>query len=91
MKSNPTIAAVLANDLAAYGARRCFGLLGTANFKVSHALVHAGVELISARHAGALATDRGSAALSTFAKSGGLVADCRRRPRERDAQTYALL
>lgn len=52
MKSNPTIAAVLANDLAAYGARRCFGLLGTANFKVSHALVQAGVELISARHEG---------------------------------------
>jgi thiamine pyrophosphate-dependent acetolactate synthase large subunit-like protein len=52
MKSNPTIAAVLANDLAAYGARRCFGLLGTANFKISHALAEAGVELISARHEG---------------------------------------
>jgi thiamine pyrophosphate-dependent acetolactate synthase large subunit-like protein len=52
MKSNPTVAAVLANDLAAYGARRCFGLLGTANFKISHALVEAGVELISARHEG---------------------------------------
>ena len=52
MKSNPTVAAVLAKDLAAYGARRCFGLLGTANFKISHALVEAGVELISARHEG---------------------------------------
>jgi thiamine pyrophosphate-dependent acetolactate synthase large subunit-like protein len=52
MKGNPTVAAVLANDLAAYGARRCFGLLGTANFKISHALVEAGVELISARHEG---------------------------------------
>ena len=40
----------LPGDLAAYGARRCFGLLGTANFKISHALVEAGVELISARH-----------------------------------------
>jgi len=52
MKGNPTVAAVLADDLAAYGARRCFGLLGTANFKISHALVEAGVELISARHEG---------------------------------------
>jgi thiamine pyrophosphate-dependent acetolactate synthase large subunit-like protein len=52
MKSNPTVAAVLAKDLEAYGARRCFGLLGTANFKISHALVDAGVELISARHEG---------------------------------------
>ena len=52
MKSNPTVAAVLAKDLAAYGTRRCFGLLGTANFKISHALVEAGVELISARHEG---------------------------------------
>ena len=42
----------LARDLAAYGARRCFGLLGTANFKISHALVENGVELISARHEG---------------------------------------
>jgi thiamine pyrophosphate-dependent acetolactate synthase large subunit-like protein len=36
--------------LAGYGARRCFGLLGTANFRISHALVGAGVELVSARH-----------------------------------------
>jgi thiamine pyrophosphate-dependent acetolactate synthase large subunit-like protein len=50
MKQDTTVAAVLARDLAAYGARRCFGLLGTANFKISHALVEAGVELISARH-----------------------------------------
>jgi thiamine pyrophosphate-dependent acetolactate synthase large subunit-like protein len=47
-----TVAAVLAKDLAALGARRCFGLLGTANFKISHGLVEAGVELISARHEG---------------------------------------
>ena len=47
---NPTVAAVIAADLAQYGARHCFGLLGTANFKVTHALVQSGVELISARH-----------------------------------------
>jgi thiamine pyrophosphate-dependent acetolactate synthase large subunit-like protein len=50
MKGSPTVAAAIARDLAAFGARRCFGLLGTANFKISHALVDAGVELISARH-----------------------------------------
>jgi thiamine pyrophosphate-dependent acetolactate synthase large subunit-like protein len=50
MNGNSTVASVIAGDLAAYGARRCFGLLGTANFKVSHALVQAGVELIAARH-----------------------------------------
>ena len=50
MNGNPTVAAVIARDLAGYGARRCFGLLGTANFKICHALVEAGVELISARH-----------------------------------------
>jgi thiamine pyrophosphate-dependent acetolactate synthase large subunit-like protein len=52
MRAPTTVAGVLAADLAAYGARRCFGLLGTANFKISHALVAAGVDLISARHEG---------------------------------------
>lgn len=52
MSNNSTVAEVLAKDLAALGARRCFGLLGTANFKISHGLVAAGVELISARHEG---------------------------------------
>jgi thiamine pyrophosphate-dependent acetolactate synthase large subunit-like protein len=52
MTGDSTMAAAIARDLAAYGARRCFGLLGTANFKISHALVGAGVELISARHEG---------------------------------------
>jgi thiamine pyrophosphate-dependent acetolactate synthase large subunit-like protein len=46
------VAAVLARDLAALGARRCFALLGTANFRISHALAQAGVEVISARHEG---------------------------------------
>jgi len=50
MDGKRTVAAVLARDLAGYGARRCFGLLGTANYRISHALVEAGVEFISARH-----------------------------------------
>ena len=49
-RSNPIVADVIARDLARYGARRCFALLGTANFKISHALMQAGVDLISARH-----------------------------------------
>jgi len=49
-RSNPIVAEMIAGDLARYGARRCFALLGTANFKISHALVQAGIELISARH-----------------------------------------
>jgi thiamine pyrophosphate-dependent acetolactate synthase large subunit-like protein len=52
MPTPTTIADRLAVDLVSYGARRCFGLLGTANFRLSHALVAAGVELISARHEG---------------------------------------
>ena len=50
MTQHPTVAEVIAHDLAGYGARRCFGLLGTANYRITHALVAAGVELISARH-----------------------------------------
>ncbi len=50
MNANPTVATVVAGDLARYGARRCFGLLGTANFKVTHGLVEAGVDFIAARH-----------------------------------------
>jgi thiamine pyrophosphate-dependent acetolactate synthase large subunit-like protein len=50
MSGSPSVASVIAGDLKGYGARRCFGLLGTANFKISHALVESGVELISARH-----------------------------------------
>src|SRR4051794_8544422 len=45
-----TVASVIARDLATLGARRCFALLGTANFRFTHALVEAGVELVSARH-----------------------------------------
>jgi acetolactate synthase I/II/III large subunit len=50
MPTSTTVADRLATDLASYGARRCFGLLGTANFKISHALLASGVEFISARH-----------------------------------------
>jgi thiamine pyrophosphate-dependent acetolactate synthase large subunit-like protein len=50
MDKTATVASILARDLAALGGRRCFGLLGTANFKISHALVEAGVEFVSARH-----------------------------------------
>jgi thiamine pyrophosphate-dependent acetolactate synthase large subunit-like protein len=52
MAGERTVAAVLAQDLAGYGARRCFALLGTANFKISHALAEAGVDVIAARHEG---------------------------------------
>jgi thiamine pyrophosphate-dependent acetolactate synthase large subunit-like protein len=65
MHEKTTVAAVIARDLAAYGARRCFGLLGTANFKVTHALVEAGVELISARHEGNAASMGDAYAKST--------------------------
>ena len=56
MKSDQIVAEVIARDLAALGAKRCFGLLGTANFRVSLALAGAGVELVSARHEGNAAT-----------------------------------
>src|SRR5262249_28321965 len=52
LSNDSTVASILAKDLAHLGARRCFGLLGTANFKITHGLVEAGVELISARHEG---------------------------------------
>jgi len=39
MQGHTTVAAPIARDLAAYGPRQCFGLPGTADFKVSDALV----------------------------------------------------
>jgi len=71
MEPHPTVAAVIAQDLAGYGARRCFGLLGTANFKISHALAEAGVELISARHEGNAAS-----MADAYAKSTGELTLC---------------
>jgi thiamine pyrophosphate-dependent acetolactate synthase large subunit-like protein len=65
MKGSSTVATVIARDIAAFGARRCFGLLGTANFKISRALVDAGVELISARHEGNAASMADAYAKST--------------------------
>ena len=52
MSNDSTVAEVLAKDLAALGARRCFGMPHTANFRITHVHVAAGVELISARHEG---------------------------------------
>jgi thiamine pyrophosphate-dependent acetolactate synthase large subunit-like protein len=50
MRHASTVSTGLARDFAALGARRCFALLGTANFTISQALTENGVELISARH-----------------------------------------
>src|ERR1700692_3096779 len=66
MSGNPTVASVVAQDLARYGARRCFGLLGTAHFKISHRLVASRLELISARHEGNAAAMGGA-----YAKASG--------------------
>ena len=45
-------AGAIAQVLAEMGARRCFGVLGTANFKITDALCGAGVQYIPARHEG---------------------------------------
>jgi thiamine pyrophosphate-dependent acetolactate synthase large subunit-like protein len=42
--------------IAEMGAKRCFGLVGGANFKVTHALTELGVEFIAARHEGGAVT-----------------------------------
>src|SRR3981081_1559233 len=42
--------------IAERGAKRCFGLVGGANFKVTHALTELGVEFIAARHEGGAVT-----------------------------------
>jgi thiamine pyrophosphate-dependent acetolactate synthase large subunit-like protein len=46
----------VARAIAEMGARRCFGLVGGANFKVTHALAELGVEFIAARHEGGAVT-----------------------------------
>ena len=46
----------MARAIAESGARRCFGLVGGANFKVTHALAELGVEFIAARHEGGAVT-----------------------------------
>ena len=71
MSGNRTVASVIGGDLAGYGARRCFGLLGTANFKVTHALAEHGVEFVAARHEG------GAAAMAdAYAKATGELTLC---------------
>jgi thiamine pyrophosphate-dependent acetolactate synthase large subunit-like protein len=46
----------VARAIAEMGARRCFGLVGGANFKVTHALTELGVAFIGARHEGGAVT-----------------------------------
>jgi thiamine pyrophosphate-dependent acetolactate synthase large subunit-like protein len=46
----------VARAIAERGAKRCFGLVGGANFKVTHALVELGVQFIAARHEGGAVT-----------------------------------
>ncbi len=46
----------VARAIADMGAKRCFGLVGGANFKVTHALTELGVEFIAARHEGGAVT-----------------------------------
>jgi thiamine pyrophosphate-dependent acetolactate synthase large subunit-like protein len=46
----------VARAIAEMGARRCFGLVGGANFKVTYALSELGVEFIAARHEGGAVT-----------------------------------
>jgi thiamine pyrophosphate-dependent acetolactate synthase large subunit-like protein len=52
----------VARAIAEMGAKRCFGLVGGANFKVTHALVELGVEFIAARHEGGAVTMADAAA-----------------------------
>src|ERR1700761_3276551 len=46
----------VARAIADMGAKRCFGLVGGANFKVTHALAELGVEFLAARHEGGAVT-----------------------------------
>jgi thiamine pyrophosphate-dependent acetolactate synthase large subunit-like protein len=40
----------IAKYLARGGARYCFGVAGTSNFKISHALIEEGIQYVAARH-----------------------------------------
>ena len=53
---------MVARALADAGAARCFGLVGGANFKVTHALTQNGVRFIAARHEGGAVTMADAAA-----------------------------
>jgi thiamine pyrophosphate-dependent acetolactate synthase large subunit-like protein len=51
-----TVAGAIAKTLHGMGARYCFGVMGTANYKISYALQELGVRIIAARHEGNAAT-----------------------------------
>lgn len=50
MAANASVAKGLADIIAQCGARVCFGVLGTANFPITHALAQNGVRYIPAMH-----------------------------------------
>lgn len=52
MDQSRTVAGRIGKTLADLGARHCFGVIGTANFKVTHALIESGVRYVPARHEG---------------------------------------
>jgi len=56
MSLSKTVAGKVGQTLAELGARQCFGVIGTANFKVTHALINSGVRYVPARHEGNAAT-----------------------------------
>ena len=56
MKLSQTVAGQIGKTLAELGARHCFGVIGTANFKITHALIDSGVRYVAARHEGNAAT-----------------------------------
>jgi thiamine pyrophosphate-dependent acetolactate synthase large subunit-like protein len=56
MALSKTVAGRIGETLAELGARHCFGVIGTANFKVTHALIESGVRYVAARHEGNAAT-----------------------------------
>jgi len=56
MDISQTVAAHIGKTLVDLGARYCFGVIGTANFKVTHALIESGIHYVAARHEGNAAT-----------------------------------
>ncbi|MFN3347454.1 thiamine pyrophosphate-binding protein [Pseudorhodoplanes sp.] len=65
MDQSQTVAGRIGKMLADLGARRCFGVIGTANFKVTHALIESGVGYVAARHEGNAAVMADAYAKST--------------------------
>lgn len=56
MELSRTVAGAIAKTLHDLGARYCFGVAGTANYKITLALQQLGVNVIAARHEGNAAT-----------------------------------